>query len=358
MDEVTHQLLRASSEKGTGHDLTAMFEQLSEAARKLLDSEICSIFLHDPDRGELFSLVQQKAPGEIRFPDSEGIAGQVFWNQEPVAVQDASGDERFFSRIDEKAKFEIRSLMALPLSDLSGKPIGVVEAINKQGGGAFTASDMTKLQSVNAYINDFLENIVLYRRLKKAQEAVIHRLSRASGYKDQETEKHTRIGHDILAGADNELTDLAAVLALEHHERWDGKGYPDGKKGSGISLEAQITSAADVLDTICSKRSFKDARPFDEAITELVKCKGTQFAPAVVEVIVRERKNLKTILNFFADAGTVSSSSGRGERGTWAGFRILWPTGFHPRIRTRMIGCPRLQPTPQMLRCRRLGRAA
>jgi HD-GYP domain-containing protein (c-di-GMP phosphodiesterase class II) len=73
---------------------------------------------------------------------------------------------------------------------------------------------------------------------------------------------------------------------LHHHERWDGTGYPHGLYGEGIPLEAAIVGLADAVDAMTTDRPYSDARTLDDATDEVVRNRGTQFAPAVVDAFV------------------------------------------------------------------------
>jgi HD-GYP domain-containing protein (c-di-GMP phosphodiesterase class II) len=82
--------------------------------------------------------------------------------------------------------------------------------------------------------------------------------------------------------------DSVAEWVLHHHERWDGKGYPDGLAGTDIPLGARIIFVADSFDAITSDRLYGKACTVDDALTEVVLCAGTQFDPAVVEALAAE----------------------------------------------------------------------
>ncbi len=94
---------------------------------------------------------------------------------------------------------------------------------------------------------------------------------------------HTVYGDELLSKSEGNIISIARVVAHQHHERWDGKGYPQGLAGDQIDLFAQITSVADVYDALSSKRAYKDAWKAKEAFDEIIKNKGTQFSPAVVD---------------------------------------------------------------------------
>ena len=93
---------------------------------------------------------------------------------------------------------------------------------------------------------------------------------------------HTTIGAAILAQHQTALLQLASRIALTHHERWDGKGYPQGLAGEDIPLVGRIVAVADVFDALTHERPYKKAWPIAEAVAEIEKQTGTQFDPDVV----------------------------------------------------------------------------
>jgi len=95
-----------------------------------------------------------------------------------------------------------------------------------------------------------------------------------------EMRKHPIIGYRLLSPI--RFLQGAAQIVLHHHERWDGKGYPYGKKGAEIPIGARIFMVADALETITSKRPYKKALPFEVAEEEIVRCSDAHFDPDVV----------------------------------------------------------------------------
>jgi putative two-component system response regulator len=93
---------------------------------------------------------------------------------------------------------------------------------------------------------------------------------------------HTTIGAELLSGHDSALMRTAAQIALTHHERWDGSGYPHGLKGEEIPLEGRIVSLCDVFDALISKRPYKEKWSVDEAVKEVEAGAGADFEPALV----------------------------------------------------------------------------
>jgi len=91
------------------------------------------------------------------------------------------------------------------------------------------------------------------------------------------------IDGEVMLG-DARFFETARAVARQHHERWDGQGYPDGKKGSEISLAARIVSVADVFDALTSKRPYKNAWTIEEGMSSIISGAGAQFDPEVVAV--------------------------------------------------------------------------
>jgi putative two-component system response regulator len=97
---------------------------------------------------------------------------------------------------------------------------------------------------------------------------------------------HTVIGAGILAGGQSELTRMAECIAMTHHERWDGSGYPQGLAGEAIPMTGRIVALADVFDALTHERPYKKAWPVDEALAEIERQSGRQFDPRVVEAFL------------------------------------------------------------------------
>lgn len=100
---------------------------------------------------------------------------------------------------------------------------------------------------------------------------------------------HTVIGARILSGGHSDLVKMAERIALSHHERWNGAGYPHGLRGEDIPLEARIVGLADVLDALTHRRPYRPPSSVDEALAELVKERGHHFDPALVDVLMDSR---------------------------------------------------------------------
>jgi len=119
-------------------------------------------------------------------------------------------------------------------------------------------------------------------------------------YTEEEWEilkQHTSIGARILSGSPSEILNTGSIIALTHHEHWDGSGYPHGLSGEDIPMEGRICAVADVFDALTSPRLYRDrdALPGEEAWKVLQESKGTHLDPELVELFYQNREVVKEI---------------------------------------------------------------
>ncbi len=107
---------------------------------------------------------------------------------------------------------------------------------------------------------------------------------------------HTTIGAQILGGGSSEVVRLASKIALTHHERWDGSGYPRGLQGEEIPVAGRLVAVVDVFDALTHDRSYKLAWSVEEAICELERQAGRQFDPRVVEAFLAISSHARAVL--------------------------------------------------------------
>jgi len=97
---------------------------------------------------------------------------------------------------------------------------------------------------------------------------------------------HTNMGADLLANHGSALVQMAATVALSHHEYWDGSGYPAGLRGESIPIEGRITSICDVFDALTSERPYKHAWSLEDALNYLEQKAGSQFDPQLIQLFI------------------------------------------------------------------------
>jgi len=108
--------------------------------------------------------------------------------------------------------------------------------------------------------------------------------------------RHTTAGADMLAGSRAPIMRMAEQIALAHHERWDGSGYPQGLVGEAIPLVGRICAVCDVFDALLSRRPYKEPWPLEDALAELRRERGSHFDPAVVDAFLNLVDDLDPLL--------------------------------------------------------------
>ena len=321
-----------------------------EAITKLMRAQTGSLLMVDEKRRELFFEVALGQAGaavkEVGLKIGEGIAGWVAAHGKPAIVQDVLTDKRFQDRVDRKSKFLTRNMICVPVI-IKDKVIGVLQAINRKRGGAFTRDDLKLFELFSNQVAIALDNARLYQEIKETFYATRAALAEAIEKRDPYTGGHThRVLEYSMAIARHmggvtpefaELLKLSAVLhdigkigvedrilrkqapldaeeadamkqhplygvqilkhvpqlkdiipgMLYHHEKPDGKGYPEGISGGRIPLAARIIAVADTYDAMTTTRPYRKGLPPEAALEELKKFSGTQFDAAAVRAFLK-----------------------------------------------------------------------
>ncbi|MBF0345182.1 MAG: HD domain-containing protein [Nitrospirae bacterium] len=359
-DDKLDLLLRLGREISRENDLGRLLEKFGDFSRDIVEAERCSIFICDEKRNELWTVFSHGV-AEIRLSVNLGVAGYAANTKEIQIVTDAYNDFRFARDTDRKLSYITSTILAVPLFDKKDKVIGVIEAINKKT-GLFTNLDAELLLLLSQYVGTTLENVSLYNRLRDTNTKLIYKLSTAAEFKDEETSEHTKrvayyttilaegyglsrddvdsvklvsplhdagkigipdnilrkpgrltsqefdiikthsiIGFNILNDEDNEILQLAAIIARDHHEKWDGTGYPNEAKEDNISIHGRMVAVADVFDALTTKRPYKEPWSIEKAIDYLISEKGKHFEPYLIDIFVKNLKSVKEIYNEYKE---------------------------------------------------------
>jgi putative two-component system response regulator len=113
--------------------------------------------------------------------------------------------------------------------------------------------------------------------------------------------RHPVIGAGIIGRHNNELLEMARVIALTHHERWDGSGYPRGLRGEAIPLVGRIVAIADAFDALTNTRPYKQAWPVEEAVALLRREAGRQFDPRLVPKFIEMMPQVREIMGQYSE---------------------------------------------------------
>ena len=112
---------------------------------------------------------------------------------------------------------------------------------------------------------------------------------------------HAIKGYEIFKNAKSPMLKMAAVIAKEHHERWDGNGYPDGLKGEEISIAGRIVVLADIFDALMHKRIYKEAWKLEDVIDYIRQNRGQIFEPKIADIFLKNTDEFVAIINALSD---------------------------------------------------------
>jgi two-component system response regulator RpfG len=119
--------------------------------------------------------------------------------------------------------------------------------------------------------------------------------------------QHPRLGYEILKGSSSRFIQYGATIALGHHERWDGSGYPDRLSGEAIPVPARIVGIADVLDALTTERPYKSAWSMEQALSYIREQAGTHFDPDAVAGLLSRSEDAVEIFRYFSPDRSASA---------------------------------------------------
>jgi response regulator RpfG family c-di-GMP phosphodiesterase len=132
-------------------------------------------------------------------------------------------------------------------------------------------------------------------------DAILNKPGRLTPEEFDEMKEHARHGHDLLSVSSSAMLRLGARIALTHHERWDGSGYPDGLAGDAIPIEGRIVSLADVFDALMSRRVYKPPFTFERSLELMAEGAGTQFDPSLLALFLANRQAFREVFERHPD---------------------------------------------------------
>ncbi len=132
-------------------------------------------------------------------------------------------------------------------------------------------------------------------------DAILQKPGKLTAEEFEQVKQHTVMGAQIIGDHASEMLQTARIVALEHHEKWDGSGYPYGLAGENINIYARVTAVADVFDALTSRRPYKEAWPVEEAFAYIQQEAGRHFDPAVAAAFLTSREAVYQIKGKYVD---------------------------------------------------------
>ena len=338
-------LCKVGKRVNTNVELKRLLHRILRMSQKALQVSASSLLLIDKTKNDLYFEVAEgearKVLKPVRLSIDSGIVGWVARNAKPVVSNNVASDPRFNKEIDKITSFVTKSVLAVPMTS-GDEVIGVIEVLNKKDGTRFNKQDLEVLMAVAAMSAVAISNSRLHQDVLEAYKGTANALAAAIDAKDPYTRGHSQrvmeyallaatslnlpaeelkaiefggLLHDVgKIGIDTKtlrkagsLTNLEWLhmrqhpsigayiigvspymqkvreLVLHHHERYDGKGYPEGLKGTEIPIGARLIAIADAFDTMTTNRSYRNSMSVDKSLGELNKLANTQFCPVAIK---------------------------------------------------------------------------
>ena len=336
---------------------------LADMGKALTSADRCTVWVVDEEENIIWTKVAHGLDDILKLPIDSGLVGHSITTGEKVLIDDVYDDDRFNRDIDKLTGYNTKSMMVIPMYDSDDKIIGAFQVMNHRGAkGAFDSRDMQRLMLASTYAAESLVSAMLTKEVEDTQREVVFTmgaiaesrsketgnhvkrvseysklLALAYGMDEEEAEllrqaspmhdigkvaipdsilnkpgrftasefdimkRHAELGHQMIKDSDRPLFQTASIVAYQHHEKWNGTGYPRGLAGEDIHIYGRITAVADVFDALGSDRVYKKAWN-DENIFKLFKEEsGKQFDPKLVDIFFDNLDEILKIREEFKD---------------------------------------------------------
>lgn len=335
---------------------------LANMGRALTSADRCSVWVVSDDKRKIWTKVAHGID-PIELDMGSGIVGSSIVSGEKVIIDDVYEDDRFNPEIDKKSGYTTKSMMVIPMFDYENNIIGAFQVINHQGAqDVFDKRDMKRLMLASTYAAETLVSAKLTTEIEDTQKEVVFTMGAIGESRSKETGNHVKrvaeysmtlallsgisnedaallkdaspmhdigkvaipdsilnkpgifdkaertimnthaeLGYHMIKNSERPLLRAASIVAYEHHEKWDGTGYPRGLKGEEIHIYGRITALADVFDALGSDRVYKKAWD-DERIFKLFREeRGKHFDPNLIDLFFENVDQFLHIREIFKD---------------------------------------------------------
>jgi HD-GYP domain-containing protein (c-di-GMP phosphodiesterase class II) len=343
-------------------DIDRLLLLLANFGRDLIGADRCTVWLCNQKDGTLWTKVAH-GMDRMAIPKTKGLAGWVASHGEALIINDPYHDERFDQEVDKRTGYRTRSILSLPILDADGRISGVYQAVNKMTGtGGFSEEDKEHLLLAATYTAEVLKTAQMQEEIQATQREVIFTMAEAGELRSKETGQHVKrvaeycrlfgekyglseaenevlklsspmhdigkiaipdavllkparldeaewrimkthstLGHDMLRHSERKLLHSAAIIAWQHHEKWNGEGYPCGLAREGIDIFARIAALADVFDALASDRPYKKAWELDRIVKLFEEEREKHFDPDLAKIFLGNVDEFVKIRNLYKD---------------------------------------------------------
>jgi len=343
-------------------DYDKILNTLAKMGSALTSADRCSVWVVNDEKQTIWTKVAQGMDA-IELPKNSGIVGDAIHAGRRIIIDDVYEDERFNSAVDKQTGYRTKSMMVIPMHDYDENIIGAFQVINHQGeSDVFDKQDMERLTLASTYAGETLISVKLAQEIEETQKEVIFTMGSIGESRSKETGNHVKrvaeyskllalaygmdskdaellkqaspmhdigkiaipdallkkpgrfneneryimnthaeLGYNMIKNSQRPLLKAAAIVAYEHHEKWDGSGYPRGLSGEDIHIFGRITALSDVFDALGSDRVYKKAWDDDKIFKLLQEERAKHFDPQLIDLFFDNLEKILKIRATFAD---------------------------------------------------------
>ena len=343
-------------------DYDEILEVLANLGRALAGADRCTVWVVDEEKKSIWTKVAHGVE-HIEIPMDRGLVGHAIKTGEKILIENAYEDPRFYDEVDKQTGYTTKSVMVIPMFDNDDNIIGAFQAINHLGERtSFTKEDMRRLMLASTFAAETLISAKLTQEIQDTQKEVVFTMGAIGESRSKETgnhvkrvaeyskilalglgmdkdeaellkqaspmhdigkvaipdeilkkpgmftkserrimERHAELGYEMIRHSERPLLQAASIVAYEHHEKWDGSGYPRGLAGENIHIYGRITALADVFDALGSDRVYKKAWPLEKIFNLIKEEKGKHFDPKIVDVFFEKIEEILAVRERFRD---------------------------------------------------------
>jgi len=360
-DELLTFIFDSIGEIAKLNDNKEALQALARMGRDIVFADRCTIWILDKEKKTLWTEVAHGVE-RLSIDPFTGIVGDAVKSGESLIINDVYADARFNSSVDEETGYKTETMMVIPMKNRVGMTTGAIQVMNKKDGSGFNNEDLKYLGLASTYVSETIRSMLLIEEIDATQKELIHIMSivgesrspetgnhvkrvaeytkllaKLYGLDEEEAEllgeaspmhdigkiaipdrilnksgaldadeweimkTHSELGYEMLKVGSRKLIKMGAIIAYEHHERYNGTGYPRGLKGEEIHIYGRIVALVDVVDALHSKRVYKDAWKQEDIFNYIVEEKGKHFDPHLVDIFIANKEKFMTIQEYYKD---------------------------------------------------------
>ena len=361
-DEILQLIFTYLTEVSSLRNYDDIIMVLANMGRALTNADRCTVWVVSDDKKTIWTKVAHGMDA-IQIPIDSGIAGCCITKGKKIIIDDVYEDDRFNPDIDKKTGYRTKSMMVIPMFDYDDEIIGALQVINSKSNlGVFDNRDMQRLMLSSTYAAETLVSVKLSQEIDDTQKEVVFTmgaigesrsketgnhvkrvaeyskiLALAYGMDEKEAEllkqaspmhdigkiaipdsilkkpgrfddeerkimnSHSELGFHMIKNSQRPLLKAAAIVAHQHHEKWDGTGYPQKLSGEEIHIYGRITAIADVFDALGSDRVYKKAWEPERIFKLFREERAKHFDPKLIDLFFENIDKILKVRETFKD---------------------------------------------------------